>query len=480
VLIRRVQLTLAASGATPTVDVRLASGRIVQIEPGLVPEADEPVVDGEGAALLPGLHDHHIHLLSLAAARQSVRCGPPARSDEASLARALQAAAEQAHDGDWIRGVGYHESVAGDLDAARLDALTGSRPVRVQHRSGAMWIVNGAGLERLGLRNGAGGRAPEDTVPGVELRADGRATGRIYRADAWLRERIGPTSPPDLSDVGTTLARFGVTGVTDATPHNGSAELALISRATAAGALPQRVRLMGTPELPEPQQPGVSRGAVKLVLSEYEPPAFDELEKTIESAHEAQRNVAIHCVTRAELAFAVAAFTAAGVLRGDRIEHASIAPPDLATRLAELGLWVVTQPNFVRERGDAYLADVDANDQPWLYRCQGLLDAGIALGGSTDAPFGDPDPWLAMQAALDRRTAAGADLGPSEALTPERALSLFTTPADAPGAEPRRLVVGAAADLCLLDRPWVDVRDVLDSAHVAGTWVSGRPVWHRS
>ncbi|WP_229758442.1 hypothetical protein [Peterkaempfera bronchialis] len=53
--------------------------------------------------------------------------------------------------GTWVRGVGYHESVAGPLDRDRLDALVAHRPVRVQHRSGALWILNSAGAALLGL-----------------------------------------------------------------------------------------------------------------------------------------------------------------------------------------------------------------------------------------------------------------------------------------------------------------------------------------
>ena len=65
----------------------------------------------------------------------------------------------------------------------------------------------------------------------------------------------------------------------------------------------------------------------------------------------------------------------------------------------------------------------------------GFLDAAIPLGAGTDAPFGDPDPWLAMQAAVDHRTRDGAALCPEESIDPERALALFTTTAAAPTAE---------------------------------------------
>ena len=55
---------------------------------------------------------------------------------------------------------------------------------------------------------------------------------------------------------------------------------------------------------------------------------------------------------RSELVFAVTALSAAGGRTGDRIEHAAVAPPDAVVLLADLPVAVVTQPNFIRERGD--------------------------------------------------------------------------------------------------------------------------------
>jgi predicted amidohydrolase YtcJ len=267
-----------------------------------------------------------------------------------------------------------------------------------------------------------------------------------------------------------------VTGVTDATPGNAAAELGILAEAVAAGDLPQRLLLMGSRALPESPDPRIARGAVKLVLAEHALPAFGDLVREIEEAHAEARPVAVHCVTRAELVLAVGAFAAAGARAGDRIEHASIAPPDALKLLADLPLTVVTQPNFVHERGDAYAVEVAPEDRPWLYRCRGFDEAAVPLGGGTDAPFGEPEPWAAMRAAVDRRTAQGRTLGAGEALDPERALALFTSPPDAPGAAPRRVRVGAPADLCLLDRPWSRARDVLARELVAATICDGRVV----
>jgi predicted amidohydrolase YtcJ len=156
---------------------------------------------------------------------------------------------------------------------------------------------------------------------------------------------------------------------------------------------------------------GVLIGPHKFHLHDADLPELSEVCAAIEASHAAQRPVAFHCVTRAELVFALLALREAGCIAGDRIEHAAVTPPDLLAQVAELGLTVVTQPNFIAERGDAYLRDVDSTDQPWLYRLRGFLEAGVALAGSTDAPFGDANPWKAMQAAVDRMTPAGAGIG---------------------------------------------------------------------
>jgi predicted amidohydrolase YtcJ len=394
--------------------------------------------------------------------------------DRDALARALRGA--RPDPSGWVRGVGYHEAVAGPLDREALDALIADAPVRVQHRSGALWCVNSAGIGLLGLDLGS-------DAPGVERDGRGRATGRLYRLDAWLREQLGLTQPPSLSDVGRELAAFGVTGVTDATPGNGPGSLRALAAALVGGELAQRVMVMGGADLPEPTRTaakaGLSRGARKLLLHEDALPSLEELTEAVRAAHAGGRAVAIHCVTRAELVLAGAALGAAGARPGDRIEHAAVAPPDAARELVPLGVTVVTQPGFVHERGDAYAAEVEPRDRPWLWRCQGLLDAGLRVGGGTDAPFGEPDPWRAMRAAVLRRSEAGLVLGADEAVSPERALALFTTPPEDPGGPPRRVAPGAPADLVLLDAPWRAAREELDAGRVRATLRAGRIVWRR-
>ena len=168
----------------------------------------------------------------------------------------------------------------------------------------------------------------------------------------------------------------------------------------------------------------------------------------------AGRGAAFHCVSRTDLVFALTALREAGVRAGDRIEHASVLPPELLDEVAALRLAVVTQPHFLSERGDEYRREVAAEDQPWLYRLRAVLAAGVPLAAGSDAPFGDASPWAAMQAAVERRSRSGHCFADGEALTPEQALALYLSAPEAPGGALRRIEVGTVSDLCLLDRPW--------------------------
>ena len=455
-------LIRAAEIAGVLSDLRIIGGRIAEIADRLDRRPGEKMLDADGNALLPGLNDHHLHLAASAAARASLRCGPPEVTD----ARQLAARLVEAGGEFWLRGIGYHDSVAGPIDRHWLDRHGPDRPVRIQHRSGRLWILNSAALALV---------ATED----APLERDEHGfTGRLYDADAWLRDRIGSTLP-DLAALSEALAAQGITGVTDATPRNDSAAYAGFAAAQASSALRQRLLVMGDASLDAlPAGSGrIARGRWKLHLHDTDPPDYESIVGDFQRSHVAGRGVAIHCVTEAELVLATTALAEAGALPGDRIEHASVTPPDLLPILAGLGVTVVTQPNFIRERGDAYRADIAAAELPWLYRGRSFQAAGIPLAAGSDAPFGRPEPWMAMQAATDRKSADGHTLGPDEALTPEQALALFLGPLDDPGGPSRRVETGAVADLCLLDRDWTSAKQAMGEVRVAATLRDGELIW---
>ncbi|MCX4766541.1 amidohydrolase family protein [Streptomyces sp. NBC_01275] len=404
------------------VDVRVEGGRVVEVGRRLAGSVD---VDGRGGALLPGLHDHHVHLTALAAEAASVRVGPAELRGREELAAALRGGAP----GEWVRAVGYHESVAGELDRRVLDEIAPDRPVRVQHRSGAMWFLNSAALHATGLDQEKG---------------DG--DGRLWRADARLR-RLVPPVRLDVEAVGRRAARLGVTGFTNADPHPAD------DLARTLSALPQRLLVMGV----DPP--------VKLMLDDPTLPAPAELAAAV--ARLRPRPVAVHCVTRVQLLVTLLALDEAGPVEGDRIEHAAVVPAETVDWIRRLGVTVVTQPHFPVERAQAYAVDVHPDDRPHLYRCRTLAEAGVPVAAGTDAPYGTHDPWAVMRAAVDR-----AD---GEGVTPQAALNLFLGSPEHP-ASTRRLTAGSVADLCLLHVPLHEALDVLSADVVRGAYVGGRRI----
>ena len=450
------------------IDLRCAHGLVSEMGDSLASRPSETLIDAGGGAILPGLHDHHIHLYALAAAQSSVICGPPQVVNIEQLEQALKAQTGS----DWIRGIAYHGSVAGELDCHVLDKLVSDRPVRIQHRSGKMWIVNSRAAQLLELEQ-------HKSLDGIECDGEGCPNGRLFRLDEWMRTKMAGKGPPDVALVSRQLASYGVTGITDATPGNSAEEMQLFGRAIDENRLLQRVLLMGDRTLAASSYRYLERGAYKILLDEKQLPTVDELVAAIRAAHEDRRAVAIHCVTRTEIVFALSSIISAGHHWGDRIEHASVAPDEVLSLIREAQVCIVTQHGFLRERGEQYLADVELRDQKFLYRGKTFLDAGIPLAGSSDAPYGSHDPWLTMRAAVERISAGGKCMGVCERLTPEQALALFTTCADSPGSSPRKVAVGEVADLCLLDCSWSVARTRLDCRNVLATLRDGKLIYSR-
>ncbi len=458
VLIRNAQLWQRGLA-----DLRLTDGRIAGIG-RFEPQPGDDMIDANGGALLPGLHDHHIHLAATAVKAQSLVCGPPEVASEAQLAERLSMPGS-----GWIRGILYHESVMGLPDAATLDTLQSARALRIQHRSGRMWLFNSAGLDLV-----LEGAAPP---PGLE-RENGHFTGRLFDEDDWLRSALA-SSPPSFAAISAQLAAYGVTGITDMSPRNDPVMAAHFAAQAEMGDLQQHCIVSGNLLLGTcAPSPYWQLGPAKLHLHENALPGFDQTVEFICAAHAQHRPIASHCTTETELVFTLAALETAGVMNGDRIEHCGIATDVHIAGIARLGLAVVSQPHFITERGDHYLSGVEPRLHDALYRLAAFNEAGVTLAGGSDAPFGSADPWAAMAAAVSRSTLSGTVIGGHEALSPEAALALYLAdPLDLP--RQRSIAVGDQADLCLLDRPWEQARERLSSADVRATFIHGRIVQQR-
>lgn len=436
-------------------DVRLHDGMIEAVSDRLAPHDNEPVIEAKGGALLPGLHDHHIHLAATAASLNSVFCGPPEIASPRDLADQLHRHANNITD--WLRGTGYYPVGGEMIDRQWLDENGPACPIRIQHRSGRLWIFNSAGIEKL---------KKADTPMSI---AD---NGHVYDDDNAVHQSLGG-GWPDLSPLIDRLLAYGITGVTDVTPRNDPPAFRYLERATR----PLKVTIMGRPDITGLSgRKGSSVGPVKLHYHDHDLPPLSDLTAEICRAHAQGRAVAAHCVTLGELMLTLAALEEAGAWPEDRIEHAALASDAAIDWIARLGIGVATQPHFIKARADAYQHDVAAHEQDELWRLAAFINQGIAVGGGSDAPFGSPDPWAAMDAATAR-----PDIFPqSENITPEQALALYTKPASGVTGPNRTLEPGAAADLCLLDTDWQTARQNLARVQVAATFIDGVLVYQAS
>ena len=443
-------LQRAATAPGRTLDLAIRDGRLV------APEevgAGAEVVDLEGRPVIAGLADHHVHLHALAAARSSVDLSPSAVDAAGGLVPALRRARRASPTG-WLRGVGYDVATTGRIDRHVLDAAAVG-PVRVQDRTGTWWVLSSDALDAVLPAD------RRDHPRGVERDPSGALTGVMVRLDHWLRPRV-PAPSLDLPALGRELAARGVTAVTDAGATNDETTLA----ALASARLPLRTMAMtGAPDTVA--HPAIALGPVKVLLDDADLPPLGDLTARVAAAHGAGRRVAVHCVSAVQAVLALSA----GLRPGDRIEHASEVPPDLEALVVASGVTLVVQPGLVHGRGDRYLVENAARDLPSLHRL-GTLDAlGVPLAAGSDAPYGDPDPWLGIAAAVHRLTAAGVPFGPREAVTARRALALHQGHLHDP-SRPRPLRPGAPADLVVLDDDW---SALAHRPQVAATFVAGRP-----
>lgn len=427
-------------------DVAVEGSKIVAI--GLdLPLAGE-AIDGQGSTLLPGLHDHHLHILPLAARQQSIDLSGVI--DPSQIVHRLRSAPGEG----WIRAVGYDERAAGLPDAALLDRWEGTRPVRLADRTGALRVLNSPALALL---------RHLQLPAGAERDGNGKPTGRFWREDRWLAKAL-PQAIPDLPSQGQAFAAFGLTALTDATAHNGPDEAEILT-----GKLPQRLTLMGSEALSAGS--GYTLGPLKLALDERDLPSVDDLAGRIRNARSVNRAVAAHCVTEAELAIYLAALDAAGGAKpGDRIEHGGMIPDDFVSVVVAAGLIVATNPSFIHDRGDRYAASIQPDHWESLYPAASLTRAGIPLLGGSDAPYANPDPWLAMRTACTRRSVHGVLLGHGQRLDPMSALRLYCSGTLAPGSE---------ADLILCDGGLDDVLADLTAERVRMTMIAGSVVYSR-
>ncbi|MEU3788282.1 amidohydrolase [Streptomyces fructofermentans] len=488
--------------------------RIVGLDEEVARLPARRVVDLQGATVLPGFIDSHVHLAwtGLKAVTPSVA---PCDSVEDVLA-AVAEAVLSTPEGGWTNLAGYDQRGLGrHLTAAELDRVSAGRKVYLLHDSGHGCMVNTAVLDRL----------PADIAHDQGFLAEGAMGAaralRLPYAQQELAEAIGRAARTCLSEGVTGCAEAGIGG---ALFGHTPVELGAYQLAREQGGLPLRVQLMVSADRLRPvaahEADGIPRaldlglrtgfgdemlsvGALKVYTDggmmartaaltapyqgldhagqlQEEP---EDLARTIVDGHLGGWQLAVHAIGDRAVDVALDAIERAQRIRPrpdarHRIEHAGLVRPDQLPRFARLGVAAVVQPNFLRHFGDDYAEIMGEERAPWLYRGKGFLDHGIRLVGSSDRPVADGSPLRAVQFMVERASLSGRAIGPDEGITVEQALRAYTVDGahachweDSAGS----LTAGRRADLVVLgDDPTRVDASRIGGIDVVATFVGGR------
>jgi predicted amidohydrolase YtcJ len=526
-----IQTMDAAAAHASAVAVR--DGKVVYVgdDAGVKPHIgrDTQVVEAQGATVLPGLIDSHIH-----AAEGALGLGGCSLEDKQltieAAGKVIRDCLTKEPSGGWLL-VSEVNSAGFRADRKGLDAIVPDRPLFLYGADGHTGWVNSKGLALAGIT-----RDTKDPPDGrIERSASGEPTG--FLVDGALGPVLAALDKPApekrLQALREILPQLHAAGITSYLEANTSAETvtayvqlaqrheltARVSIALSSEGKPsdeEFVRLDtlrrsvgnepllradfiklfadGVMEYPtqtaamlEPYadakgKPGKSHG--KLYIEE------EAMKLFFRRAATEGFNIHVHAIGDAavrETLNAIEAARAAGSKQLYSIAHLqSIDPADLPRfaqldTIASLQLFWALPDNYSVE---ALLPYIGAERQQRIYPARSLIAAGATVAGGSDWDVSSFNPFEAMATGMSRTNpeepARGA-LNAKEALTLDELLHAYTINAArllGREAEVGSLAVGKAADVIVLDRRLSaqSTADEVRSTRVTHAFVGGRQV----
>lgn len=450
-------------------------------------------VDAKGASVVPGLTDSHLHLTALS--RQQAALSLHEAESREQLLELVRRRAAKASPKEWIYGVGFNNSRWPDgrlPTMEELDNLGILNPVLLLRVCAHVHVVNSRALEAAGLtkdmsgqgvmRDGTGsmtGTLLEDAAKPV-VEAMKKTMYRKETEEATLRQTMAGLAAKGITSVHTcSAASYGL-------EENHEAYRSLADR----NALPLRVRLYADEDIEGWKTTGdgddwFSYGGKKFFLdgslggrtAAMSFPYVDEpstrgilnmdqecFNKKLTECHKRGIQVQVHAIGDAAIDQFINAVESLQDLEplpkelNHRLIHAQICRPEQMDRLARLGVVCDVQPVFVPS--DIHITEprIGKKRLGWAYAWKSMLEKGILLTASSDAPVEPANPWRGIWAAVARVDDKGYPSGgwiPDQKLDLAEALTLYTVnPWRAIGKAQGfgSISPGNPADLVMLDR----------------------------
>lgn len=500
--------------------VILWTGRVAEI-----PEPADQTVDLEGARVIPGFVDCHMHPVMLADFSQKISALPPKINSIEELIDEIKAVRSQQKAGQWIEGWGYDEGKFAEHRSPNrydLDKGCSDAPVSIIRTCGHIRCVNSKALEMAGIdRN-----TPDPEGGEIERDASGEPTGVLKET---ARDLILPYMPQEaeektidnLVELSRLLTAQGIVAICDMGNLDASDNYPLYQKARERG-FHQEVGIYYmwdyvrkdpafqlSAEKMDRDQPVFAAG-LKLLgdgsvsgrtawmsrpykgsTDEYgiSVCADDDIETAIAFCKQHHCQLSMHAMgTRAidrvvDRTYREMAWTEEGIPYV-RVEHITDPSASSIDKAVEKQMAFVTQPIFMYAEIESYKKNLDEDWMKQCYPVKTMLDKGVALSFSTDAPATSwavpSDPFPCIKGAVTRRAFDGTDCGQEEAVDIETAIKLYTREsARAAGFKGLGMIKeGYKADFVVLTDDLLTVeKEAIDTVSVKQTYMNGKCVY---
>jgi len=492
------------------------------------------VVDLQGAAVLPGLHDMHVH--PMGAGLTKLSCLFPQGSPAKVIMETVQKCAASKQKGEWITGGQWDTASFGGKtppDRKFLDRAAPDNPVVLTDISGHSAWANSKALQLAGIT----AKTPNPAGGIIERDAKGEPTGLLREAGANLVRSIVPPYTPEqnataLASSLKLMLSYGITAFTDAAVETN----ALRAYATLAdqGVLKQHVKacLMYRPAaandpntLPDYildrnlyTRERFSPTCIKMFLDGvptdgHTAAMVDPYEHTEGMAPDRARGilmVPLETLKAAVTRLDAQGFTVKFHAAGDAAVRAGLDAIEAARKANGFGglLHEVGHDSFVQmsdiRRGRDLAATFEFSPYIWypnpiipdIMKATGddrmkrwiplkdAIDAGaLVVPGSDWSVVPSVNPWLAIETLVTRQKPGGGGevLGAEERITIQQAIDMFTVnSAREMYASTRtgRIARGMMADLIVLDRNPLQIPITqVHETRVKMTLINGEKVW---
>lgn len=483
--------------------VAVRGGRIVFVGTDIGARAwigdDTRLIDLDGAMVLPGFHDAHVHPVS--GGVELLQCDLNEADDRAAVLATVRACVAATPDEPWLVGGGWDlpSFPGGVARAATLDSIVPDRPAYLSSSDGHSAWVNTRALELAGID-----ASTLDPPAGrIDRDAAGRPIGTLRESAMALVARLLPETTAEDRAEGLRRAlamanRFGITSLVEASAS--PAALEAYHAADRAGELTARVIAsqqvsaeIGVEQLHALAEraaryrgnrlradaaklfaDGVIEARTGALLEAYVgTPADrgelnipeDRLHALVAWLDSAGIQVHVHAIGDRAIRVSLDALEAAQRVNGRRdarhhVAHIQLWDSADIPRLRALSVIANVQPLWAY--ADSYITDLTEPvlgpaRSRWLYPIRSLLESGALVAAGSDWSVTSMNPLAAIQVAVTRRPLDGTQPPwiPQERASLADMIAAYTIN----GAYLMRqeavtgsIEVGKAADLVVLER----------------------------